>query len=112
MQKQIENIEFVQGLNFVPMDLLKNKGTKYLLISGNSGEKFCISKTFVVAATAGRHLALSIFYFRHILFRRSRPGPEVDLQSTHVALFKFPRDLMQVSTPSVQLELGSKPVDW
>ena len=30
MQKEIENLEFVQGVNFEFIDSLKNNGTKYL----------------------------------------------------------------------------------
>ena len=32
MQKEIENLEFVQGIDFEFFDSLKNNGTKYLLI--------------------------------------------------------------------------------
>ena len=32
MQMEIENLEFVQGVNFEFIDSLKNNGTKYLLI--------------------------------------------------------------------------------
>ena len=32
MQKEIENLEFVRGVNFEFIDSLKNNGTKYLLI--------------------------------------------------------------------------------
>ena len=37
---------------------------------------------------------------------------DVELQSTHNVLFKTSRDVMQVSTPSAQLGLVSKLVDW
>ena len=36
MQKEIENLEFVKGVNFEIIDSLKNNGTKYLLIFDNS----------------------------------------------------------------------------
>ena len=36
MQEEIENLEFVQGVNFEFIDSLKNNGTKYLLIFDNS----------------------------------------------------------------------------
>ena len=32
MQKEVENLEFVLGVNFEFIDSLKNNGTKYLLI--------------------------------------------------------------------------------
>ena len=47
MQKEIENLEFVQGVNFEFNDSLKNNGTKYLLIFDDSCEEICKSKTFV-----------------------------------------------------------------
>ena len=34
------------------------------------------------------------------------------LQNTHIVLFKSPRDVMQVTTLSTQLGLGSELVDW
>ena len=55
MQKEIENLEFVQGVNFQFIDSLKNNGTKYLLIFDNSCEDICNSKAFSDSATAGRH---------------------------------------------------------
>ena len=38
MQKKIDNLEFVQGVNFELLVSLKNNGTKYLLISEDSCE--------------------------------------------------------------------------
>ena len=54
MQKEI-----VQGVNFQLIDSLKNNGTKYWLIFGDSWEEICKSKAFVDIATAGRHRAQS-----------------------------------------------------
>ena len=53
MQNEIENLEFVQGVNFEFIDSLKNNGTKYLLIFDDSCDEICISKAFVDIATAG-----------------------------------------------------------
>ena len=47
MPKEIENLEFVQGVNFVFIDSLKNNGTKYLLTFDDSCEEICNSKAFV-----------------------------------------------------------------
>ena len=41
MQKETENLEFVQGVNFEFIDSLKNNGTKYFLIFDNSCEEIC-----------------------------------------------------------------------
>ena len=39
MQKENENLEFVQGVNFEFHDSLKNNGTKYLLVFDDSCEE-------------------------------------------------------------------------
>ena len=111
-QKEIENLEFVQGVNFEFIDSLKNNGTKYLLIFDDSCEEICNSKAFVDIATARRHWGLSKIYIKHNLFHQSKLGRDVELQNTHNVLFKSPRDVMQVTTPSTQLGLGSELVDW
>ena len=113
MQKEIENLEFVQGVNFDYIDLLKNNGTIYLLIFGDSSEQSCNSKAFVDIATAGRHRGLSTIYVKHNLFLQCKLGRDVEVQNTNIVFFfKPPRDVMQVSTPSAQLGLGSELVDW
>ena len=110
--KRIANLEFFRGVNFEFFDSLKNNGTKYLLISDDSCEGICNSKAFVDIATAGRHRGLSTIYIKHYLVHESKLGRDVELQNTHVVLFKSPRDVMQVNTPSSQLGLGSDLVDW
>ena len=112
MQKEIENLELVQGVNFEFIDSLKNNGTKYLLIFDDSCEEICNSKAFVDIATAGRHRGLSTIYIKHNLFHQSKLGIDVELQNTHIVLFKSPRDVMQVTTLSTQLGLGSELTDW
>ena len=112
MQQEIENLEFVQGVSFEFIDSLKNNGTKYLLIFDDSCEEICNSKAFVDIATAGRHLGLSTIYIKHNLFHQSKLGRDVELQNTHIVLFKSPRDVMQVTKLSQQLGLGSELVDW
>ena len=108
MQKEIKNLEFVQGVNFEFIDSQKNNGTKYLLIFYDSCEDICNSKAFVVIATAGRHRGLSTIYIKYSLFHQSKLGRDVELQNTHIVLFKSPRDLMQVTTLSTPLGLGSE----
>ena len=112
MQKEIENLEFVQGVNFEFIDSLKNNGTKYLFISDDSCVEICNSKAFVDIATAERRRGLSTIYIKHNLFHQSKLGRDVELQNTHIVLFKSPQDVMQVTTLSTQLGLGSELVDW
>ena len=112
MEKEIENLEFVQGVSFELIDSLKNNSTKYLLIFDDSCEKICNAKAFFDIATAGRHQSLSTIYTKHNLFHQSKLGRDVELQNTHMVLFKSPLDVMQVTTLSTQLGLGSEPIDW
>ena len=79
MQKEIDNLEFVQGVNFEFIDSLKNNGTKYLLLIDNSCKKICNSKVFVDIATTGRHRGLSKIYNKHNFFHQSKLGRDVEL---------------------------------
>ena len=112
MRKEFENLEFVQGVNFEFIDSIKNNGTKYLLIFDDSCEEICNSKTFVDIATTARHRGLSTIYIKDNLFHQSKLGRDFELQNTHIVLFKSPRDVIQVTTLSTQLGLGSEQVEW
>ena len=39
-------------------------------------------------------------------------GGDIELQNTHIVLFKSPRDVLQINTLSQQLGLGSQLKDW
>ena len=45
-------------------------------------------------------------------FHQSKLGRDVELQNTHIVLFKSSRDVMQVTTLNTQLGLGSELIDW
>ena len=111
LKKTIENLEFVQGINFEFRDSLKNSGTKYLLIFDDTCEELCNSKALVDFATDGRHRGLSNIYIKHNLFHQSKLGQDVELQNTHIVLFKSPRDVVQVSTLSAHLGRRSERVN-
>ena len=111
-QREIESLDFFQGVNFEFIDSLKNNGTKSLLIFDDSCEEICNSKAFVDIATAGRHRALSTIYIKHNLFHQSQLGRDVELQNSHFVLFKSSRDVIQVSMLSLQQRLGSELIDW
>ena len=106
-QKENENLEFVQGVNFEFIDSLKNNGRKCLSNFDDSCEEICNSKVFVDIATAGRHRGLNTSYIKHILFHQRKHGRNVELQNTDIALFKSARDVMRVSTLSTLLGLES-----
>ena len=111
MQKENENLEFVQCVHFESINSLKKNGTKYLLIFADSCAEICNSKVFADIATNGRHRGFSIIYFKHNVFRQRKLGRDVELQNTHIVLLKSLRDVLQVATLSVQLGLGSTIVD-
>ena len=92
MQKEIENLEFVRGVNFELNLSLKNNGAKYLLLFDDSCEKIGSSKAFAEIATAGRHRGLSGIYNKHNHFHQSKLGRDVELQNTHIVLFKSSRN--------------------
>ena len=43
---------------------------------------------------------------------QSKLGRDVELQNTHIVLFKSPRDVLQINTLSQQLGLGSQLKEW
>ena len=111
MRKEIDNLEFVQGVQFEFINSLMNTCTKYLLFFDESCAEISDSKEFVDIATAGRHRGFSI-NTKHNLFHQSKLGTNVELQNTQIVFFKSPGDAHQVATLSVQLGFGSALVDW
>ena len=83
-----------------------------MLIYDDSCEEISNSKAFVDIAIAGRHRGLSTIYIKHSHFQQSKLGRDVELQNTHIVVFKSSRDVMQVTTLGTQLGLGSELVDW
>ena len=112
MQKENENLEFVQGEIIVLIDSLRNNGAKHLVIFDDSCTEFFKSKALVDIATVGRHRGLSRIFIEHSLFHQGKPGRDVELQNTHIVLFKSARDVMQVPTFRTHLGLGSELVEW
>ena len=112
MQRESDNLEFVQGVNFEFIESLKNNGRQYLLIFDGSLQGNRNSKAFVDKATAGRHRGLSTIYVEHILCHQSKFGRDVELQNTQNVFFKSSCEVMQVSTLSMQLGVRSEVVDW
>ena len=102
----MENLVFVQGVNFEFKESLKHNCAKYLLTFEGSCEEIFNSKAFVDIAIAGRHHGLSTFYIKHNLLHQSKLRRHLELQKTHIVLFISPRDLMEVSTVSAELGLG------
>ena len=77
MQKEIDNLEFVQGVHFEFINSSKINSTKSLLFFDDSCAEICKSKEFVDMATAGRHREFSTIYIKHNLFHQSKLGRDV-----------------------------------
>ena len=108
---EFETIEYVQGVNFDMINQLPADGTNYLLIFDDSCEEICRSKEFQMLATAGRHRKLNVIYIKHNLFHKSPLGRDIELQNTHIVLFKNPRDINQIKVLAKQLGV-SELTDW
>ena len=91
---------------------IKKQRYKSLLIFDDFRGEICNSKAFVDIATAGRHRGLSTIYIKHKLFHQSKLGRDVEIQKTHIVLFKSPRGVMQVTTLGAQLGLVAELIDW
>ena len=102
----------MQGVKFECIDSFENNGAEYLLIFDDSCEENCSSKAFVVIATARRHRGLSAICIKHNLSYQSKLGRDVDLQNTQIVLFKFPCEVVQVTTLKTQLGLDWELIDW
>ena len=76
----------------------------YLLIFDDSCEEI-FDKEFVKLATAGRHRNIHVIYLKHNLYQQSRWSRTIDLNTTHLILFKSPRDVQQVDYLGKQLNL-------
>ena len=70
LQKEIENLESVQGVNFEFIDSLKNNGIINLLTFDNSSEKICNSKALVDSDTAGRRHGVQLVSSKQTWARR------------------------------------------
>ena len=112
MMQEIDNIEFIESIDFDLIKNLPNDGTNYLIIFDDSCDEISRSKEFDELATAGRHKKLNCIYVKHNLFHKSSNGRDAELQNTHIVVFKSPRDIQQIGVLGKQLGLGQQLVDW
>ena len=64
---------------------------------------FFNDKEFSKLVTAGRHKNISVIYVKHNLFQQSKWSRTIDLNTTHIILFKSPRDVQQIGLIGRQL---------
>ena len=98
MQSEL-NIEFVPCVDFDMIEKLSD----CLLIFDDSCEEIYDDKRFVNIATSGRHKNVHVIYVKHNLFHKSKHSRTIDLNNTHVILFKSPRDVNQITYLGNQL---------
>lgn len=112
MMSNVGDMEFIKCVNFEMIENLPNDGTNYLLIFDDSCAEISRSKEFEKIATSGRHKKLNTIYIKHNLFHKSPIGRDVELQNTHIILFKSPRDVNQISRLGQQMGLGKLLTHW
>ena len=112
MMQSIAGIEFIHDVDFELIENLPADGTKFLLIFDDSLETFSKSEKFNEIATADRHRNLNCVYIKHNLFHKNKTGRDAALQTTHIVLFKSPRDVQQIDILGRQLGLGRQLKQW
>ena len=60
-------------------------------------------KDFVILATAVRHKNVHVIFVEHNLFQQTKQSRTIDLNTTHLILFKSPRDIQQIDYLGRQL---------
>ena len=91
--KKFKNWEFLQNAEI------------FLLIFDDSCEEIFYDKEFVKLATAGRHKKMNVIYVKHNLYQQNKWSRTIDLNTTHIILFKSPRDVQQVEFLGKRLNL-------
>ena len=76
-----------------------------LLIFDDSREEVFNDKEFVKLATAGRHRNINVIYVKHNLYQKSKWSRTIDLNTTHIILFKSPRDIQRIDYLGKQLKV-------
>ena len=93
------NIFFTNFSGFEFISQLEN----CLLVFDDSCEEIFNDKEFSKLATAGRHRNISVIHVKHNLFQQSKWSRTIDLNTTHIILFKSPRDIQQFTYIGKQL---------
>ena len=75
-----------------------------LLVFDDSCGEVYQEKEFVKLAVAGRRKKVDCIFVKHNLFHQSKWSRTIDLNTTHIILFKSPRDLQQIDHLGRQLK--------
>ena len=76
-----------------------------LLIIDDSCEEIYNDKEFVKLATAGRHKNINVINIKHNFYQQSKWSRTIDLNTTHIILFKSARDIQKFEFLGKQLNL-------
>ena len=68
----------------------------FLLLFDDSCEEIYQENEFVKIAVAGRHIRIHCIFVKHNLFHQSKWSRTIDLNTTHIVLFKSPRDVQHI----------------
>ena len=90
--------------NFNGFDGLRNFENVLLVFDDSCAEMYN-NNEFVKLATAGRHKGLDVIYVKHNLFQQNCWSRTIDLNTSHIILFKSPRDIQQLEHLGRQLNL-------
>ena len=96
------NVEFMKFDGFESVRKLEN----VVLVFDDSCKDIYNDKEFVRLATVGRHRGIDVIYVKHNLFQQSRWSRTIDLNTSHIILFKSPRDVQQLDLLGRQLNVS------
>ena len=80
---------------YANLEFLTNLENCFLIID-DSCEEIYNDKELVKLATAGRHKKINVIYIKHHLYQKSKWSRTIDLNASHIILFKSARDIQQV----------------
>ena len=98
-QGSLARIEFI---NHSGLEITKNLSNCLLIFDDSCEENFNV-KEFVKIATSARHRKLHVIYVKHNLFHQSKWSRTINLNTTHIILFKSLRDIQQIEYLGKQL---------
>ena len=93
------DIEFIKLSSFEIVNNLRD----CMIVFDDTCEEIFNEKDFVKLATAGRHKNVHVIYVKHNIFQQSKQSRTIDLNTTHLLLFKSPRDIQQIDYLGRQL---------
>ena len=90
----IERNWIIFFINFYGFDFISQMENS-LLIFDDSCEEIFNERELFKLATAARHRNVSVIYVKHNLFQKYKWSRTIDLNATHIILFKSARDTQQ-----------------